>query len=269
MRVATAYVRALSPRLAECELTHLSAQPIDVARAERQHTAYARALTDAGFELRWLPPLPDAPDGVFVEDTALILGEHVIITRPGAASRAAEAASTADGLAESFTLHRLAAGTLDGGDVLRIGRTLYVGRSARTSDDGIAALADAAAPLGYDVVPVAATGCLHLKSAVTFAGTDGAGVAVLLYYPDWISPAPFADVEPVAVTEPEAANALRAGATLLVSAAAPRAAGMLRGRGFDVVALDVSELHKAEAGLTCMSLIADRANIRGTSRSGG
>ena len=257
--MGTAYVRALSPRLIECELTHLSARPIDIVRAEAQHAAYARALTDAGFELRWLPALSDAPDGVFVEDTALILGEHAIITRPGAASRAGETASTAEGLAESFTLHRLAAGTLDGGDVLRIGGTLYVGRSARTSDEGIAALAEIARPLGYAVVPVRVTGCLHLKSAVTFAGRDGPGTPVLLYRPDWIAPAPFADVEPVAVTEPEAANVLRAARTLLVSAAAPRAADMLRGRGFDVVALDVSELHKAEAGLTCMSLIADRA----------
>ena len=252
-------MRALSPRLAECELTHLSARPIDVARAVEQHAGYARALADAGFALNWLPALPDSPDGVFVEDTALILGRHAIVTRPGAASRAGETASTATGLAGDLTVHRLAAGTLDGGDVLRIGRTLYVGRSARTSDEGIAALADAAGPLGYGVVPVAAKGCLHLKSAVTFAGLDGAGVPVLLYNSDWISAAPFADVEPVAVTEPEAANALRAGATLLVSAAAPRAAAMLSGRGFDVVALDVSELHKAEAGLTCMSLIADRA----------
>ena len=162
---------------------------------------------------------------MFVEDTALILGEHAIITRPGAASRAGETASTATGLAGDFAVHRLAAGTLDGGDVLRIGRTLYVGRSARTSDDGIAALADAAGPLGYDVVPVAATGCLHLKSAVTFAGLDGAGVPVLLYNPDWISPAPFADVEPVARRpSPRRPTPCARAAALLVSAAAPRAA---------------------------------------------
>lgn len=259
MGAATAYVRALSPRLAECELTHLAARPIDIVRAREQHAAYTQTLAGAGFALKWLPALSDSPDGVFVEDTALILGEHAVITRPGAASRAGETASTAEGLGGDFTVHRLAAGTLDGGDVLLIGRTLYVGRSPRTSDDGIAALADVAGPLGYEVVPVTATGCLHLKSAVTFAGLDGGGVPVLLYYPDWIAPAPFADVEPVAVAEPEAANALRAAGTLIVSAAAPRATGMLRGRGFDVVALDVSELHKAEAGLTCMSLIADRA----------
>ncbi len=256
MSNSTAYTRALSPRLAECELTHLPAQPIDLSQAEAQHAAYERALADAGFEVRRLPTLPDAPDGVFVEDTALILGRHAVITRPGAASRAGETASTAEGLVGDFTLHRLAAGTLDGGDVLSIGRALYVGRSARTSDAGIAALADLAGPLGYQVVPVEVSGCLHLKSAVTFAGPDGAGRPVLLYHRDWISPAPFADVEPVAVPEPSAANALRAGETLLVSAAGPRTVDMLLGRGFRVVALDVSELHKAEAGLTCMSLIA-------------
>jgi len=256
MSIGTAYIRALSRRLAECELSHLGREPIDIARAETQHASYEAALADAGFEIRHLPALPEAPDGVFVEDTALILGGHAIVTRPGAASRAGEAASTAKGLAGDFEVHRLAAGTLDGGDVLRIGRTLYVGRSARTSDEGIAALAGAARPLGFAVVPVETRGCLHLKTAATFAGPDSAGNPVLVYHPDWVSPELFADVELVAVAEPNGANVLRAGGRLFVSSEAPRAAEMLAGRGFDVVPLDVSELHKAEAGLTCCSLLA-------------
>lgn len=256
MRIATAYTRAVSPCLAEGELTHLPAQPIDLARAEAQHAAYERALAEAGFEVKRLASLPAAPDSVFVEDTALILGEHAVITRPGAASRAGETASTAATLDGTFTLLHLPAGTLDGGDVLRIGRTLYVGRSGRTSDEGIEALAFLVEPIGFAVIPVEASGCLHLKTAATFAGADSRGIPVLLYNPDWIPPSVFADVEPVPVTEPAAANVLRAGGRLLVSSEAPRAAEMLTGRGFDVVTLDVSELHKAEAGLTCMSLIA-------------
>jgi dimethylargininase len=254
--MAVAYTRAVSPRLAEGELTHLPAQPIDLARAEAQHAAYERALAEAGFEVKRLPALPDAPDSVFVEDTALLLGEHAVITRPGAASRAGETASTAAALDGAFTLHRLAAGTLDGGDVLRIGRTLYVGRSGRSSNEGIAALAALVEPLGYAAVPVEASGCLHLKTAATFAGEDAKGSPILLYNPGWISASVFAGVEPVPVTEPAAANVLRAGGKLFVSSEAPRTAELLAGRGFDVVALDVSELHKAEAGLTCMSLIA-------------
>ncbi len=263
MHAGTAYTRAVSPRLADCALTHLPPRPIDAARAAAQHAAYEKALTEAGLAVVRLPALDDAPDGVFVEDTALLLGGHAIVTRPGAASRAGETASTAEGLARDFDVRRLAAGTLDGGDVLRIGRTLYVGRSGRTDRAGIGALADVAGPLGYEVVPVTASGCLHLKSAVTFAGPDAAGTPVLLYHAEWISPAPFAGVEPVAVAagEPAAANVLRAGDMLIVSAEGPRTAEILARRGFNPVALDVSELHKAEAGLTCMSLVAGRADL--------
>lgn len=262
MPVATAYTRAVSPRLAECELSHGPAGAIDAARATAQHSAYEAALAAAGLAIARLPPLPDFPDGVFVEDTALLVGRHAIVTRPGAASRARETASTAEGLAADFTIHRLAAGTLDGGDILRIGRSLYVGRSARTDRAGIRALAEVAGPLGYEVIPVDVAGCLHLKSAVTFAGPDAAGTPVLLYRSEWVSPDPFGGVEPVAVDagEPAAANVLRVGTVLIVSADGPRTAELLAGRGFDIVALDVSELHKADAGLTCMSLIAGRAD---------
>ena len=259
MTISTAYTRALSPRLAECELTHLDAAPIDLARAEAQHEAYEAALAGAGFAIIRLPALAEHPDGVFVEDTALLLGEHAIITRPGAASRAGETASTAAALASAFTVHLLPRGRLDGGDVLRIGDTLYVGRSGRTSDEGIAALAAAAGPLGYAVVAVEAKGCLHLKSAATFAGRDATGTPILVYHPDWISPAPFRDVEPLVIGpgEPNGANVLRAGGRLFVSSEAPRTADMLAARGFDVALLDVSELHKAESGLTCCSLLAE------------
>lgn len=254
----TAYTRALSPRLAECELTHLAAAPIDLARAEAQHAAYEGALARAGLAIVRLPALPDHPDGVFVEDTALLLGRHAVITRPGAESRTKETDSTAEALTPDFTVHRLPRGTLDGGDVLRIGDTLYVGRSGRTSDEGIAALAEVVAPLGYEVVEVKATGCLHLKSAATFAGRDAAGTPVLVHHPDWVSAASFRDVDLAAIHpgEPNGANVLRAGGRLLVSSEAPRTAEMLATRGLDVALLDVSELHKAESGLTCMSLIA-------------
>ena len=113
-----AFTRAVSPRIAECALTHLDRNPIDAARAARQHAAYEQALKDAGFDVVRLPELADDPDAVFVEDTALLLGEHAIITRPGAASRAGEVYSTAEGLNSYFTVNFLSAGTLDGGDVL-------------------------------------------------------------------------------------------------------------------------------------------------------
>src|SRR6185436_5223956 len=186
MSIGTAYTRAVSPRSAECALTHLSRQPIDPARAAAQHRAYEAALAAAGLDIVRLTDLPDAPDGVFVEDTAILLGGPPIITRPGAPSRAGEAESTAAGLAADFTVHRLGAGTLDGGDVLRIGRILHVGLSGRTNRAGIQALGDLASLLGYRVVPVKATDCLHLKTAATFIGADGAGTPVLLHHPVWV-----------------------------------------------------------------------------------
>ena len=157
-----AFTRAVSPRLVDCQLTHLERAPIDIAKAVAQHAAYERALADAGFDVIRLPDLVDAPDGVFVEDTALLLGEHVIITRPGAPSRRGETASAAGVLAKYMTVHTLPDGNLDGGDVLRIGDTLYVGASLRTDAAGIEALRVTAAPLGFETVSVELLDCLHL-----------------------------------------------------------------------------------------------------------
>ena len=250
-----AFTRAVSPRLAECQLTHLERVPIDAGRATAQHAAYEQAIAGAGFEIVRLPELADDPDAVFVEDTAILLGEHAIITRPGAASRAGETESTAAGLTGHFELHRIASGFVDGGDVLRIGRRLYVGLSTRTDTAGIQALTELTAPLGYDVVRAELRDCLHLKSGATFVG-DG----VLLFNRDAVDPAQFAAVEPLAVdeNEPTAANIVRAGDRLIMPAGSPRTAAMVRDRGFTVVEVDVSELQKAEAGVTCMSLIDER-----------
>jgi dimethylargininase len=250
-----AFTRALSPRIVDCALTHLERQPIDPERAAEQHSAYEQALASAGFDIIRLAELKDDPDAVFVEDTAILLGEHAVITRPGAPSRAGETDSTAAGLEPHFIIHRLAAGTLDGGDVLRIDRTLYVGLSSRTNVEGAEALHDVTAPLGFSVVAIKPSQCLHLKTAVTFAGTDAAGNPTILVNPDWVDPTLFADVEPLFVSEPNAANCLRIGDRLILPAGNPRTAAELRSRGFNLVELDVSELQKAEAGVTCMSLI--------------
>jgi len=254
--MARAFTRAVSPRLPECQLTHLQRVPIDAARAAAQHAVYENALAHAGFEIIRLPDLPDDPDAVFVEDTALLLDDHALITRPGAASRANETGSTAAGLADRFELHRIEEGHLDGGDVLRIGRRIYAGRSTRTDVEGITALAELVRPLGYEVVEAALRDCLHLKTAATYAGAG-----VLLFNPRCIDPALFADVEPLAVDqdEPAAANCVRAGGHLILPTGNPRTAERLRDRGFAVVEVEVSELQKAEAGVTCMSLIDPRA----------
>ena len=253
-----AFTRAVSPRLAECALTHLDRNPIDVARAVEQHAAYERALEGAGFTVQRLEPLEDDPDAVFVEDTAVLLGEHAVITLPGAASRRNEVESTARCLDPFFVIHRVTAGNLDGGDVLKVERTLYVGQSNRTDAEGTRSFTDIVSPLGYEVIPVALGRCLHLKTAVTLAGFRD-GRPTLLVNPEWIDPAAFGDVdvEPVADGEPFAANVVLAGDRLIMAAGSPRTAARLRDQGFSVVEIDLSELQKAEAGGTCMSLIAD------------
>ena len=264
-----AFTRAVSPRLAECQLTHLQRQSIDARLAAVQHAAYETALRDADFEIVRLPDLPDDPDAVFVEDTALLLDYHAVITRPGAASRANETESTAAGLAGHFELHRVEQGFVDGGDVLQIGKRLYVGLSTRTDEAGLAALAAVVRPLGFEVIPAALRDCLHLKTGATFAGADPAGTPILLCDPQAVDPAQFAGVEPLAVdkAEPAAANCVRAGNRLIVAAGNPRTADRLRDRGFTVIEVDVSELQKAEAGGTCMSLIDDRRERFASSRS--
>jgi dimethylargininase len=246
-----AFTRAVSPRLADCETTQTGR--VDVPLAVEQHAAYERALTEAGIEVRRLPTLDDFPDGMFVEDNALLLGAHAVILRPGAASRAGETESTAAGLADGFTLHRLTAGHVDGGDVLRIGNCLHVGLSTRSDEAGLRALGDVVAPLGYRVVPVPVAGGLHLKSAVTCVNN------VLVHNPAWVSPDHFPGVEPMAVAPGEelGGNVLLAGDTLLTPADSPRTAEALAARGFEVVTLDISEMRKADAALTCMSLIGE------------
>ncbi len=252
-----AFTRAVSRKLPECALTHLDRVPIDVAKAIAQHAGYEQALKDAGLEVIRLPDLPDDPDAVFVEDTALLLDGHAIITRPGAPSRIGETDSTATGLAGHFELHRIRSGFVDGGDVLRIGRVLYVGLSTRTDAAGAGALAELVLPLGYHVVQANLRDCLHLKTAATLAGPDESGMPLLLYSEDSVDPAQFVGVESMPVDEPAAANCLRVLDRLIIPAGNPRTAEKLRTRGFQVVEVDVSELQKAEAGVTCMSLVSD------------
>lgn len=255
-----AFTRAVSPRLADCELTHQPRVPIDAGKAAEQHANYENALRLCGFELTRLPELRNDPDAVFVEDTALLLGDHAVITRPGAKSRAMETQSTAAGLRDYFELHHIEQGHLDGGDVLRIERTLYVGRSSRTDEDGIEALNEIASSIGFEVVEARLSACLHLKTGATFAGPDSSGRPVLLFSERSVDPAQFKHVEALRVDphEEAAANCVRAGSSLILPASSPRTAERLRNRGFTVVEVDVSELQKAESGVTCMSLIDDR-----------
>lgn len=242
-------------RIAECELTHLERVPIDRARAAEQHAAYEAALRTAGCVVEHLPPAPDLPDSVFVEDTAVVFDEVAVIARPGAPSRRGETASVAAALARFRALRDIdAPGTLDGGDVLCAGRRVFVGLSTRTNREAVAQLRAILTPFDYAVETVETTGCLHLKSAATPLAEDW-----LLVNPHWVDAARFGAFRILAVhpSEPFAANVLRIGDVVLCAKAAPLTRARLEATGLKTVAVDVSELAKAEAGLTCCSLIIE------------
>lgn len=251
-----AFTRDVSPTLTTCELTHVPRAPIRVDVARAQHRGYERLLVSLGCELRRVTPAPEHPDAVFIEDTAVVLDEVAVITRPGAKSRRAEVTAVASALAAERPLVRLKApATLDGGDALVLGRTIFVGRSGRTNEDGIAQLRAAVAPHGYVVHGVAVSGCLHLKTAVTAVSDD-----TVLINPSWVDAAVFREFRVLLVDEqePMAANVLRVGGALVASAAYVRTRQRLEALGSVVHTVDVSELAKAEGAVTCCSLLLRR-----------
>jgi dimethylargininase len=248
-----AITRCISPAMARCELTHVERSAIDLVQAERQHRQYQQALHALGCEVIELPAEPGLPDSVFVEDVAVVLDEVAVITRPGAESRRAESASVAAVLARYRALvHLTAPATLDGGDVLRLGRELLVGASGRSNAAGVAQLQAAVAGFGYSVRQLPIRGCLHLKSAVTEVAEG-----LLLVQPQWIDATAFPGFTIIEVDpdEPHAANALRVGNGVIYPSCFPRTLQRLRAAGIDPVVVDVSELQKAEGAVTCCSLI--------------
>jgi len=248
-----AVTRDVSPAIVRCELVHQERRPIDVTRAIRQHGLYEEALAALGCRVEALPADPELADSVFVEDAAIVLDAVAVITRPGAESRRPETAAIAGALSRYRPLLAIEApGTLDGGDVLRIGRTLYVGISGRSNLDAIDQLSLGLAPYGYDVRGVAVRGCLHLKSAVTALDDD-----TVLVNPDWVDSAVFTGMRPIEIDPRErgAANALRIGERVIYPASFPATRRRLALAGIDVLEVDVSELQKAEGAVTCCSLV--------------
>ena len=248
-----AITRAVNAGIARCELTHLTRQPIDLDRVRRQHDAYEQRLKAAGYAVTQLAAEGDIPDSVFIEDIAVVFDELAVVTRPGAVSRRAETAAVADALRPLRPLHTIdPPGTIDGGDVLTIGRRVFVGESRRTNAASIAQLRAILAPHGYTVTGVAVRGCLHLKSAVTAIADD-----LLLINRDWVPAEPFqacrlVDVDPA---EPTGANALRLDDGVIYPVTFPRTRARMEARGIRVLDVDVSEIAKAEGAVTCCSVI--------------
>lgn len=257
--MSMAITRGVNAALARCELEYLPRIVINTEKATDQHRNYERLLDRCGLRVISLPALTEFPDGLFVEDPAVVLDEVAVICRMGAASRRGEAASLAKALAPFRKLEWIEEpATIEGGDVMRLGRTLFCGISRRTSREGARQLANVVQRFGYTVVPVEVTACLHLKSAICPVADD----AVLLnrrWIGNWIGVKPFRHLKIFDVPEDEAAaaNVLRVGGKIIMPASFPRTRQMLERAGLEVLTVDISELQKAEAGVTCSSLILE------------
>ena len=251
----TAITRQVSPNINRCELSFDERKPIDVRKAIEQHETYRQLLSELGLRVIELAAAPDLPDSVFVEDPAIVVDEIAVISRMGAISRRPEADSLAQELSKYRPLGFLTEpATLDGGDVMRIGQNIFVGESARTNREGIEQLSRILRLHGYDVRPVSVTGCLHLKSACTYVGANG-----LIVNRSWIDAQMLSQFEliDVPVEEPNAANALLVDEVVVLPESFPKTRALLESRGIPVRLVNMSELQKAEGGVTCCSLIFD------------
>src|SRR3984893_16461509 len=249
----TAMTRAVSSAIVDCEISFIPREPINLEKARAQHRKYEEALEKLGARIISLPEEPELPDSMFVEDPAIVLDELAVICTLGTETRRKEAASLANAL-EKFRMlkHIKLPGTLEGGDVLRVGRKVFVGLTQRSNPEGIRQLAVILGMHGYDLTAVPVTGCLHLKSAVTRLG--GNTLLGNRQWFDWkrLEGFDWVDVDP---SEPHAGNALTIGETVVFPASFPKTQEKIVARGFRLELLDISELQKAESGLTCSSLL--------------
>jgi dimethylargininase len=246
----------VSASLAQCELTYLDRQPIDIDLARRQHAAYESLLESLDRQIVRLPVLDGHPDAVFVEDAAIALDEVAVVAPMGAPSRAGESRTAEEALARFLpVLHLPPPATLDGGDVLRVGRRVFVGMSRRTNRQAVEQLARLVRPYDYEVVGVSVGGALHLKSACTALDDR-----TLIANGEWIDLAPFAPLRivPADGAEPWAASVLRVDDALIMPEGFPRTQSLIRERGYRVETIDLSELRKAEGGPTCLSILLPR-----------
>lgn len=250
-----ALTRAPSPALSRCALTFVPRSPINLQRAVQQHAQYTELLATRGIRVVELPAGDDFPDAPFVEDTSVVLDEIAVLTSMGTSTRRAEVDEIAPVIGRYRDLVERVdpPALLEGGDVLRVDRILYVGLSRRTDRAGLEALARLTRPLGYEVAPVKVRGCLHLKTACTALDHE-----TVLVNPNWIDPEPLRALRqiPVDAQEPWAANTVRLEDELiLMQHGTPRTVERVREAGYQVITTEISELAKAEAGLTCLSLL--------------
>lgn len=248
-----AIIRGVSPRFNECEITHIDRTPIDLGIARRQHQEYVETLKILGCEVIELPAEPDLPDSVFVEDTAFILPETAVLTRPGADSRKPETETIARALTPFINILRVTEpATVDGGDVLVFEKNIYIGLSTRSNPAAVEQIQSLLKEYGYTIIGVELKDCLHLKTAVTKVDD-----ATLLINKHWVDAGHFQKYNLIEVdpSEPFAANCLPVNGKIIYPTSFPRTAEKLRAHGCTLRLVEVDELAKAEGAVTCCSLI--------------
>lgn len=260
MPVTIALLRTPDASISECELTHMERGGIDFSEIKRQHQTYSESLKKFGIKIEMIPELKGSPDGVFVEDAALVLEELAIICRPGADSRKHETESVKKALGpyRKNILEIKSPGTVDGGDLLKIERTIYVGQSSRTNKEAFEQFKSLLSPIGYEVKEVPVRKCLHLKTGACYLGEN-----TVLINPDWVDRKLFKSMKIIEVdpAEPFASNAIRFNDTVIHAEGYPLTKEIILAAGFKVESVLISELAKAEAGLTCLSLIFGVENV--------
>lgn len=250
-----AITRHVSSRFNECELTHIERTPIDVSIARKQHDAYVLTLAELGCQVIELPEEPNLPDSVFVEDTAFILPEVAVITRPGADTRKPEIETIIPALSPHRPLLHIAEpASVDGGDVLVVGKQIFIGMSTRSNKEAVTQLNSLLDNYGYTVCGVEMTDCLHLKTAVTCVDDK-----TLLINKNWVDASNFPgfDLIEIDASEPFAANCLPVRGRIIYPITFPKTRKRLEDKGYSIAPVDLSELAKAEGAVTCCSLIVE------------
>ncbi len=248
-----AMTRGVSPAFEQCQLTHIPRVNIELDLARSQHEEYEDCLRALGCTVQRVASGPEIPDSVFIEDTAVVFDELALITRPGAPLRRLETRAVEESLEPYRTILRIEPpGTLDGGDVVQVGKRIFVGQSSRTNFDAVGQMQKLLGMHGYSVHPVTVRGCLHLKTAVTCIRED-----TLLINREWVSVDDFPEFDLIDVHPDErfGANALRIGERIIYPSSFPRTRKLMEQRGFEIEAVGVEELGKAEGGVTCCSLV--------------
>jgi dimethylargininase len=225
---------------------------IDVKLAAEQHERYCAALAAAGVDVVRLEADDRYPDCCFVEDPALVIGDRVVILNMGESSRRGESEAIREELSSLRGVTVMGApGTVEGGDVLRIGNKVYVGVGPRSDRVGFDTLRSLFGAEGFDVIPVELHNTLHLKSVCAYLGGDH-----VVWCPGHFDENLLADYQRIDVRAADAysANCIALNGRVFVAEGFPETVARIERAGFDTIEVPVSEFRKGDGGVSCLSV---------------